>query len=93
MEVERQGEIMRAHDAWKRGLFMLVLAIAFGITHFILNMVAVAQFLWLLFAGVPNPLLLRFGRSLSTWLADAARFITCASDEKPFPFQPWPDAG
>jgi hypothetical protein len=51
---------------------MLLLAIAFGIAHFILNVVTVVQFLWLLFASEPNQFLLRFGRSLSTWLADAA---------------------
>ena len=93
MEVERQGETAGTRDTWKRGLFMLLLAIAFGIAHFILNVVTVVQFLWLLFASEPNQFLLRFGRSLSTWLADAARFMTCASEEKPFPFRPWPDAG
>jgi hypothetical protein len=59
----------------------------------VLNAVAVVQFLWLLVAGVPNQLLAWFGRSLSTWLADTARFMTCAGEDKPFPWQQWPDAG
>lgn len=88
MEVERHGKTVRAHDTWKRGLFMLLFAIAFGIAHLILNAVAVVQFLWLLFANEPNRFLLRFGRSLSIWLADVARFMTCASDEKPSHFGP-----
>jgi hypothetical protein len=79
------------HEVWKRGLFMLLLAIFFGIGHAVLNAVAVVQFLWLLFTGAPNRLLLGFGRSLSSWLADAARFMTCASDDKPFPWRPWPN--
>ena len=33
MEVERQGETARARDIWKRGPFMLLLAIAFGIAQ------------------------------------------------------------
>jgi hypothetical protein len=93
MEVERGGKTVRAQDTWKRGLFMLLFAIAFGIAQLILNAVAVVQFLWLLFANEPNRFLLRFGRSLSTWLADVARFLTCASDDKPFPFRSWPDVG
>jgi hypothetical protein len=72
---------------------VLLFAIAFGIGHLVLNAVAVLQFLWLFLAGEPNQFLRRFGRSLSTWLGDAARFMTCASDEKPFPWRQWPDAG
>ena len=30
--------------------------------------------------------------SLSRWLADAARYLSCASDAKPFPWAPWPPA-
>jgi hypothetical protein len=79
--------------SWKRGLFMLLLALAFGIAQFVLSLLAVAQFLWLLFANEPNQPLLRFGRSLATWFADTARFLACVSDEKPFPWRDWPDAG
>jgi hypothetical protein len=56
----------------------------------VLNAVTVLQFLWLVFTGAPNRFLLGFGRSLAGWLAETARFMTCASDEKPFPWQPWP---
>jgi hypothetical protein len=50
MEAERQAQSSEAHGVWKRGLFMLLLAIAFGIGQFVLNLVAVVQFLWLLFS-------------------------------------------
>ncbi len=93
MDMERQGETARPREVWKRGLFMLLFAIAFGVGQFVLNVTAVVQFLWLLFASEPNQFLVRFGRSLSAWLADTARFMTCASDDKPFPWQQWPDAG
>jgi hypothetical protein len=86
-EVERGRKTVRAQHARKRGHFMLLFAITFGFAQLILNVVAVVQFLWLLFANEPNRFLLRF-RSLSTRLADVARFLTCASDEKPFPSGP-----
>jgi len=80
-----------SRQVWKRGLFMLLFAIAFGIGQALLNICAIVQFLWLLFAGEPNRFLVGFGRSLAVWLAEAARFLICASDEMPFPWKKWPD--
>lgn len=77
---------------WMRGLYMLLLLLAFWVAHGLLCVAAVAQFLWLLFAGEANSLLAQFGKSLSRWLADAARYLTCASEMKPFPWAPWPPA-
>jgi len=77
---------------WMRGLFMLLLLIAFGLAQTLLWATAIVQFLWLLFAGESNGLLVRFGKSLSLWLAETARFITCASETKPFPWSAWPPA-
>jgi hypothetical protein len=50
----------------------------------------VVQFLWLLFKGERNEFIAQFGRSLAEWLHDAARFLTAGSEEKPFPWKPWP---
>lgn len=92
MEGQRQEASMTAQDALKRGLFMLLFAIAFSVAQVLLNVVAVVQFLWLLTSNSPNQFVLRFGASLSVWLADVARFLSCASDEKPFPWKDWPKA-
>jgi hypothetical protein len=93
MEIETQETSpMTTRDVWKRGLFMLLLAIALSIAQVLLNMLAAIQFLWLLFTNGPNQFVLRFGASLSVWLADVARFLSCASDEKPFPWKDWPKA-
>ncbi len=93
MDAERQVQVIRSQDVWKRGLFMLLFAIAFSVGHFVLNVLTVVQFVWLLFANEPNQFLLLFGRSLSAWFAETARFMTCASDDKQFPWRDWPDAG
>jgi hypothetical protein len=77
---------------WMRGLFMLLLLFAFGIAQGLLWVTAIVQFLWLVFAGEANAFLVRFGTSLSLWLAQTARFVSCASDAKPFPWAPWPVA-
>lgn len=91
MELEKQqGADRRA--VWKRGIFMLFFMLAFSFAHPLLYLLAIVQFLWLLLSGAPNEFLLRFGRSFSVWLADAARFLACATDEMPFPLKAWPDA-
>jgi Domain of unknown function (DUF4389) len=54
---------------------------------------AIVQFIWLLVARQPNHFIARFGNSLSIWLAEIGRFLTCTTDNKPFPWQPWPDSG
>ncbi len=75
---------------WMRGLYMLLLVLAFGVAQTLLCVTAIAQFLWLLFSGEANRQLTQFGSSLSRWLADTARYLTCASEAKPFPWAAWP---
>jgi hypothetical protein len=77
---------------WMRGLFMLVFVMAFAVSQSVLFLTALVQFLCLIFAQEPNRPLSRFGASLSLWMAHTARFLTCATDEKPFPWSDWPRA-
>ena len=77
---------------WMRGLYMLLLALAFGIAQTLLCVTAIVQFLWLLFTGETNRQVGKFGISLSRWFADTARFLTGTSESKPFPWAPWPRA-
>ena len=79
-------------DTWKRGLIMLVLIFGFGVIQGLLYLTAVVQFVWLLIAKERNGLLAGFGNSLAVWLAETARFLCCATDEKPFPWRSWPRA-
>ena len=82
--------ITERQDVLKRRLFMLLFIVAFGIGHGILNALTIVQFLWLLITREPNNYLIHSGNSLSVWLAGVARFQTCATGQKPFPFRPWP---
>ena len=91
METKTPDDKPSTRDVWMRGLFMLLFMIGFGIGQWALNILAFVQFLWLLFAREPNQFLARFGNSLSMWLAEIGRFLSCATDDKPFPWRPWPD--
>jgi len=65
--------------------------IGFGVGQWLLYLLAVVQFLWLLFVREPNQFLVRFGGTLAAWLSEVGQFLSCASDDKPFPWRPWPD--
>jgi Domain of unknown function (DUF4389) len=77
-------------NPWLRGVFMLVFLFSFTIGHSLLLLTTIAQFLWLLFAKESNKRLVLFGMSLAVWLADTAKFLSCATEEKPFPWKEWP---
>lgn len=77
-------------ETWKRGLVMFLFMVAFGIAQSLLFLMTLVQFVWLLFKQEPNRPLAEFGRSLAAWLSEAAGFLTCATDEKPFPWKGWP---
>ena len=93
MENQVQIKDVEPRPVWKRGLLMLLFVIAFGLAQMLLNALAIVQFVWLLVKREPNQPVAGFGMSLSKWLADVAQFLTCATDEKPFPWRPWPKAG
>ena len=90
MEPDHSQEKHMGRNVWMRGLAMLLLLICFGIAEITLYASAIIQFVWLGFTGAPNEFLLRFGASLSKWTADTVRFLTCVSEDKPFPWRDWP---
>ena len=83
-EIEDEPE-----NPWMRGLWMVVLAILFGVGEAILFLAAVIQFLWLIFAKEKNENIAAFGKELADWLARVALFQTGTTEDKPFPFARW----
>ena len=75
---------------WLRLVFMIVLVIAFNIAEIVLIAVVVFQFLAKLFTRKPNEHFTRFGTGLGRYLQQIVSYLTFASEEKPFPFSPWP---
>jgi len=77
---------------WVRGLFMLLMGLAFNVCGTVLCIVAVIQFAIVLMLDEPNPRLLSFGRQLGTYLRQIADYLTFVSETLPFPFSEWPAA-
>ena len=79
-------------DTWIRALYMVLFAVIYNIAEIVLLAVVVLQFLLTLLTAKPNTRLLGFGESLSTYVYQIFRFLTYNTEDKPFPFGPWPGA-
>jgi hypothetical protein len=77
-------------NIWIRGLFMLLMFLAFHVSATVLCVVAVIQFLMKLISDTPNERLVMFGRSLGRYLQQITDFEVFATEEMPFPFNDWP---
>ena len=75
---------------WKRGLFMLLFLLIYGVTEVLVSAVVVLQFFFVLFSGEQNVRLREFGSSLSAYVYQTMSYWTYNSEEKPFPFGEWP---
>ncbi len=76
---------------WMRLIYIILFAIAFYVSMFIIVAVVVVQFPFKLITGEPNAHLRGLGRSLGTYAYQIIAFMTFHSDEMPFPFASWPE--
>ena len=83
---------MTARDIIGRITASIVIGVGMYVGLLILYALALVQLVLLPFARdmQPDQLGPRMGKSLSEWMFQASRFITFASDEKPFPWKAWP---
>lgn len=76
---------------WSRLIPMIVLMICFGLAEAALYIIALIQFIWALINEEPNEQLADFGAALSEWMSQDAKYLSYASEEKPFPWASWPN--
>lgn len=77
-------------DTWLRFVYLVVFGVAFYLSILLTFAVSVFQFLAKLFSGGSFAGLADFGDNLATYQAQVTRFLTFASDDKPFPFAAFP---
>jgi len=73
-----------------RGLFMLLMALAYQVAGTLLLIVAVIQFVMVLLTSAPNKQLVEFGRSLGRYFQQIVNFLSFVTEQMPFPFSEWP---
>ena len=78
-EPDRDGGFKAPEGIWMRGLMMLILAFMFALAETVLAVVAVVQFLWMLFTKEKNALLADFGVDLGQ-LARRRRALSVRRD-------------
>jgi hypothetical protein len=77
-------------STWMRILYMVLFAFIYGIAEMVVFGIAVIQVLIKLVTGDTNPQLLVLGQGLSVYIYQMMQFFTFNTEERPFPFGPWP---
>ena len=78
---------------WMRLVWIIILSLLIPIAQSVLTAATVLQFVLMVLHGKkPNTQVAWFGHALGDWLAQAARFQTAASEDKPWPWAPFTDA-
>ena len=76
-------------NVWLHGLLMLILLVLMNVAQTGLGICALLQFLWMVFVRERNVHIAAFGEQIANWLSTSARFLSGASDQKPFPWTAW----
>jgi len=77
-------------DTWLRFVYLVVFGVAFYLSILLTFATSIFQFLAKLFSGTSFDGLAEFGHNLAAYQGQVTRFLTFASDDKPFPFAPFP---
>jgi len=77
-------------DTWLRFVYLVVFGFAFYLSILLTFATSIFQFLAKLFSGSAFDGLAEFGDNVATYQSQVTRFLTFASDDKPFPFAPFP---
>jgi hypothetical protein len=80
-------------DTWLRGLFILVFGVIFYFLCGIIWLLVIFQFITKVITGNLNKQLEHSSGGLTQYAFQILRYITFQSEERPFPFSPWPDNG
>jgi hypothetical protein len=87
---EQIKQHVKDKDTWLRFIYLVVFGFAFYLSIILTFATSIFQFLAKLFGGNSFAGLAEFGANLAKYQAQVTRFLTFASDEKPFPFAPFP---
>jgi hypothetical protein len=88
---EEMRENLVDEGIWLRGVFMLFFLIVYNIAEILIVLVALFQFVTVLFTSRVNETVLRLGNNLSFFAFEVFQYVTFNSNVRPFPFSTWPD--
>ncbi len=77
-------------DVWIRGLFIIIFGVILYFVFGIIWLLVIFQFLTKVITGNLNQHLSNFSGGLTQYAFQILLYITFQSEERPFPFSPWP---
>jgi hypothetical protein len=77
-------------DFWLRLLYILLFALAWQVAELLLVILVVLQIVSRVLTGQADTRVASHGNSLSQYAWQIARYLTGASEQKPWPFMEWP---
>lgn len=86
---EQINENLKKTSTWKRIFFMLIFAAIGGLVRMLIWAVILLQIASVLFTGIPNENVLKFGRNLSLYTYHIITFLTFNTEILPYPFAEW----
>ena len=79
-----------AKSKWIRAFFMIVFFSIAYLVRILVQIIAVFQFIAMLFCDQTNLSLKKFGKDLSQYYAQIILFLTYNTEQRPYPFGDWP---
>lgn len=80
-------------DTWIRGLFIVIFGFIFYFLYIIIGLLVIFQFVTKVLTGGLNQNLLDFSSGMTRYVQQILLYITFHSENRPFPFSPWPSSG
>jgi len=90
---EQMKENLTATETWIRLLFMILFGVISSFALWFLWIIAAFQFVVVLFTRQTNDNLTEFSDSLIAYFEQVFSFLLFRTEDKPFPFSPWPSEG
>ena len=77
-------------DTWVRFAYMALFTVLLLAARLVISILVIVQFVLVLFSGKDNENLRNLGQGLGKWVYQTIMFLTCNTENKPFPFDEWP---
>ena len=78
-------------DTWLRGLFILVFGVVFYFLYGLIWLLVIFQFITKVITGELNSNLEQLSTKMTSYAMQILNYITYQSEDRPFPFSPFPE--
>lgn len=80
----------KQHQHWIRLIYMLIIGVLLNIAGAVMWVLCTLQFLFVLGSGRDNRHMRRLTLTITRFMEQALLYVNYNSEQRPFPFAPWP---